>query len=105
MVGRAFAGPHTIYARTQETGAIHEARNFLFMHWENSGGPLWHLGAGSRQGNPSFFSTSHPGGEWWKKKVWIPPRPYIEPALAEVVADGSLVRSAALTFRSLVGYY
>jgi hypothetical protein len=45
------------------------------------------------------------GGEWWKKRVWIPPRPFMEPALAEVVADGSLQRGAALTFRSLVGQY
>jgi hypothetical protein len=103
--GRAFAGPHVIYGRTQETGAIHEARNFLFMHWKNSGGPLWHLGLSARQGGPSFFSTKHPGGEWWKEKVWIPPRPYMGPALADVVADGSLTRSAALTFRSLVGHY
>lgn len=103
--GRAFAGPHVIYGRTQETGAIHEARNFLFMHWENSGGPLWQLGAGSVRGRPAFTSKFHPGGEWWKEKVWIPPRPYMEPALAEMVADGGLTRAAALTFRSLVGHY
>lgn len=103
--GRAFAGPHSIYARTQETGAIHEARNFLFMHWTNSGGPLWELGAGSVRGHPVFTSKKHPGGEWWKERVYIPPRPYMEPALAEVVGDGSLQRAAALTFRSLVGHY
>lgn len=81
MYGRAFAGPHTIYARTQETGAAHFARNFRYMHWINS------------------------GGEWWKKRVDIPARPYMQPALAEVVADGSVQRGAALMFRSLVGIY
>lgn len=103
--GRAYAGPHVVYGRTQETGAVHEARNFRFMHWENSGGQLWHLGSGSRRGSPVFESSIHSGGEWWKKRVWIPPRPFMEPALAEVAGDGSLQRGAALTFRSLVGHY
>lgn len=103
--GRAYAGPHVIYGRTQETGAIHEARNFEFMHWINDGGQRWHLTPGTRAPHPSFFSTIHPGGEWWKKKVFIPPRPYLEPALADVVADGSLTRAAALMWRSLVGHY
>jgi hypothetical protein len=105
LTARAYAGPHVIYGRTQETGAVHEARNFRFMHWENDGGLLWHLGADSRRGNPAFESSVHPGGEWWKKRVWIPPRPFMQPAVAEVVADGSLQRAAALMFRSLVGHY
>ena len=81
MTGRAYAGPHTIYAVTQEVGAVHFARNFRYMHWTNS------------------------GGEWWKKRVDIPGRPFMQPAVTEVVADGSLQRAAALTFRSLVGHY
>lgn len=81
MTGRAYAGPHTIYAATQETGGVHYARNFRYMHWVNS------------------------GGEWWKKRVVIPPRPYMEPALIDVVADGSMQRGAALVFRSLVTFY
>jgi hypothetical protein len=105
FTGNAYAGPHVIYGRTQERGAIHEARNFRFMHWENDGGQLWHLGADSRRGHPTFEYSIHPGGEWWKKRVYIPPRPYVEPGLYEVIADGSLVRSAALMWRSLVGYY
>lgn len=79
--GHAYAGPHVIYAATQELGAVHFARNFRFMHWRNS------------------------GGEWWKKRVTIPARPYMQPAVAEVVGDGSLQRGAALTFRALVGHY
>lgn len=81
MTGRAYAGPHTIYAVTQEVGAVHFARRAKYMHWTNS------------------------GGEWWKKRVDIPPRPYMQPAVAEVVADGSVQRAAALMFRSLVGHY
>jgi hypothetical protein len=81
MTGWAYAGPHAIYAVTQETGAIHFARRARYMHWVNDAGP------------------------WWKKRVDIPPRPYMQPAVAEVVADGSLQRAAALTFRALVGHY
>lgn len=81
MTGRAYAGPHTIYAVTQELGAIHYARRFRYMHWIND------------------------GGEWWKKRVNIPGRPYMQPALAAVVGDGSLTRDAAAVFRSLVGPY
>ena len=81
MTGRAYAGPHTIYAVTQEVGAVHFARRVSYMHWTNS------------------------GGEWWKKRVDIPPRPFMQPAVAEVVADGSVQRAAALMFRSLVGHY
>lgn len=81
-LGRAYAGPHTIYAVTQELGAIHYARRFRYMHWVND------------------------GGEWWKKRVDIPGRPYMQPALDDVVADGSLTRAAAVTFREwvLAGY-
>ncbi len=79
--GRAFAGPHVIYGRTQEEGDIHTPTHFRYMHWVNA------------------------GGSWYKKRVEIPARPYMEPALAEVVGDGSLQRGAALTFRSLVGHY
>mgnify|MGYP001587806543 CR=1 FL=1 len=77
----AYAGPHTIYAATQEYGAVHFARDHPYMRWHNDGG-------------------------WWaKKRVEIPARPYMQPAVAEVVADGSVQRAAALMFRSLVGHY
>ena len=65
FAGNAYAGPHVIYGRTQETGAIHEARNFRFMHWSNDGGQLWHLGAGSRRGNPGVRVLHSP----WRRVV------------------------------------
>ena len=40
-----------------------------------------------------------------KKLVKIPERSYMRPAVRETAADGSLTRSAALMFRSLVGPY
>lgn len=79
--GSASVAPHTIYAVTQEWGETHYNRTRHYMHWINS------------------------GGEWWKKRVDIPPRPYMRTATRETVADGSLTRSAALMFRSLVGPY
>lgn len=78
--GSAYVSPHTIYAVTQEWGAVHHARR-RYMHWTNT------------------------GGEWWKKRVDIPPRPYMRPATRETIADGSLQRSAMLMFRSMVGPY
>jgi hypothetical protein len=75
----AHVAPHTVYAATQEYGRHIYARRFEFMHWRNT------------------------GGEWWKKHVYVPPRPYLHPALADVVADGSLVRAAAERFASLTG--
>ena len=79
--GSAYVAPHTIYAVTQEWGDVHTPSHFRYMHWTNS------------------------GGEWWKKRVKIPERSYMRPAVRETAADGSLTRSAALMFRSLVGPY
>jgi len=71
----AHVAPHTVYAATQEYGREIFARRFTYMHWRNT------------------------GGEWWKKRVYVPPRPYLHPALADVIVDGSLRRSAILQFR------
>jgi hypothetical protein len=79
--GSASVAPHTVYAVTQEWGAVHFARTRRFMHWTNS------------------------GGSWWKKRVDIPQRPYMRTATRETIADGSLTRSAMLMFRSMVGPY
>jgi hypothetical protein len=79
--GSAYVSPHTIYAVTQEWGDIHTPSHFPYMRWHNSGG--W----------------------WMKKRVDIPERSYMRPAVRETAADGSLTRSAALMFRSLVGPY
>ena len=75
--GSATVGPHTIYAATQEWGDVHTAHTH-FMHWVND------------------------RGAWWKKRVTIPRRPYMEPALDDVIGDGSLSRVAMETFMSIV---
>ena len=70
--------PHVIYAATQERGGIHQARHAKYMHWVNT------------------------GGAWFKKRVDIPARPYMEPALREVIEDGSLTASAIEAFMAVV---
>lgn len=69
----AHVAPTVIYAGVQEYGAEIGAHR-LYMRWFNSRG--W----------------------WYKRHVSIPPRPYLGPALDDVMADGSLERSAALEF-------
>jgi hypothetical protein len=78
MTATARVGPHVIYARTQEEGGVHEARRARYMHWVNS------------------------GGSWYLKRVVIPPRPFMEPALRECVENGSLSRAAAEAFLAWV---
>ena len=78
-VGTAYVAPHTIYAVTQEWGEIHYRRTREYMHWINS------------------------GGEWWKKRVDIPQRPYMRTARDETIADGSLTRAATEAFISVTG--
>ena len=77
----ASSGPHTIYAATQQYGQHIYARNFEYMHWRNT------------------------GGEWWKKHVYVPPRPYMQPAVADIIADGSLQRNAEAVFTAFMGPY
>lgn len=78
LVATASVAPHTIYAVTQEYGGIHVPVRARYMHWVNS------------------------GGEWWKKRVYIPARPYMRPALEETIADGSLTKAAAEAFMAYV---
>lgn len=74
----AHVAPHTVYAATQEYGREIFAKR-TYMHWINDRGP------------------------WWKKRVYVPPRPYLGPALRDVVEDGSLVRAAGARFAELTG--
>lgn len=78
LTATAVVGPHTVYARVQNQGAVNRATRAHYMHWVNS------------------------GGEWFKKRVDIPGRPYLEPALRETIADGSLVRAAMEAFMAKV---
>ena len=74
----AVVGPHTVYAVTQERGGVHEARRARYMRWVNS------------------------GGFWSLRRVEIPPRPYMRPALDDVMGDGSLTRAAMESFMAKV---
>jgi hypothetical protein len=74
LTATAVVAPHTIYARIQNAGGVNRAVHARYMHWVNS------------------------GGSWYKKVVRIPERPYMEPALKDVIADGSLVKAAMEAF-------
>ena len=74
----AHVAPHVVYAGVQEYGAVIDAHR-PYMRWYNSRG-------------------------WWAlKRVKVPPRPYLRPALDDVSADGSLERAAGEKFASLTG--
>jgi hypothetical protein len=75
----AHVAPHTVYSAVQEYGREIFAKNYPYMRWYNDRG--W----------------------WMKKRVFVPPRPYMHPALREVIADGSLVRAAGERFRVVIG--
>jgi len=78
-VATSSVAPHTIYARTQEVGEIHRPTRFKYMHWIND------------------------GGEWWRKMVDIPERPYMRPAHDATIANGSLTRAAMAAFMKTTG--
>jgi hypothetical protein len=78
MTATASVGPHVIYARTQNEGGIHRPSRARYMHWINS------------------------GGSWYLKRVNIPARPFMEPALRECIENGSLTKAAAEAFLAWV---
>jgi hypothetical protein len=78
LTATASVGPHVIYARVQNQGAVNRPTHSKYMHWVNS------------------------GGSWYLRRVKIPPRPYMQPALDECIANGSLVTSAMETFYAVV---
>jgi hypothetical protein len=78
LTARATVGPHTIYSRIQNAGGINRPTRAHYMHWVNS------------------------GGEWFKKRVVIPARPYMEPALKDCIANGSLTKAAMEAFYAKV---
>lgn len=83
VMGGTFAtasvAPHTIYATVQEYGRDIYPRFKRYMHWIDE------------------------GGAHFAKKVSIPERPYMRPALEEVIFSGSLQRSAIEAFISATG--
>ena len=95
MSATAHVAPHTIYAGVQEYGREIFAKRFEYMHWVNGPGDFWQ----ARAAGGHSYSWHPTGGSWYAKRVFVPPRPYLQPALEDVVADGSLLRAASLRFR------
>lgn len=78
LTARATVAPHTVYARLQNEGGVNRPTRAKYMHWINS------------------------GGEWYAKRVRIPARPYMLPALDDCIANGSLTRAAMEAFYAKV---
>lgn len=83
-IAESSVSPNTIYAATQEFGGVHTGKPLMWL-WVRYIGP-WEV---RRRG-------------WRKHEVTIPPRPYMTTAVAETVAEGSLVRAAAERFMAVV---
>jgi phage gpG-like protein len=84
-IGRAFVGPHTIYAAVQEEGRVIRRKSREYMRWYMTGVPK-------------------PGGPWWyKKEVTVPARPYMRPTRDAMIADGSLREAFMEGFREWMG--
>lgn len=78
MTATATVGPHTVYARIQEYGGSIRPVRARFLRWTEDG--IVH----------------------YSKHVRLPPRPYMRPAIREVIEDGSLTRAAAEAFMAAV---
>jgi phage gpG-like protein len=74
----ATVGPHVIYARIQELGGHIRPVRARYLRWTEDG-------------------ITH-----YSKHVYLPPRPYMAPALADCIADGSLTAGAAAAFMAEV---
>ena len=74
MTASAWVGPHVIYARIQNQGGVNRPTHSRYMHWVNS------------------------GGSWYMKRVDIPRRPYMKPALEDCFANGSLTKAGMEAF-------
>jgi hypothetical protein len=77
-VATASVAPHTIYAAVQEYGDVMHPTHFEYMHWYTNGRP------------------------YWKKEVRVPPRPYMRPALVNVITSGALTAAAMREFARYV---
>ncbi len=80
----AGVGPYIIYGRIQEKGGDIWHRRANWLHWQNI--------------DPRTGQLT----DWYRKHVYIPPRPYLEPSARDTIADGSLSRSAAAAFMAAV---
>jgi phage gpG-like protein len=73
----AMVGASAVYAGIQEFGGWTWG-NHGMMHWHNS------------------------AGRWFMRRVYVPEHPYMRPAVEGTIRDGSLQRSAMLSFEKFV---
>ena len=78
VVAAARVAPHTVYARIQELGGHIYPVRAKYLRWTEDG-------------------VVH-----FSKHVYLPARPYMAPALADTIANGSLTRAAAAAFMKAV---
>ena len=83
-VARTSVAPHTIYAATQQWGSVHTGNPHMWL-WVGYVGPMEVLRRG-----------------WLRREVKIPPRPFMNVAVDEMIANGQLGRVAAETFDAVV---
>lgn len=77
-VASAMVAAGAKYAAVQEFGAVNYPTRSAYMHWVND------------------------RGAYWKKEVTVPAHPYFEPAIGDVIRDGSLSRTAARAYMQSV---
>lgn len=82
--GRTSVAPNTIYAATQQWGSVHTGKPWMWL-WVGYIGPIEVLRR-----------------RWRRHEVKIPPRPYMNVAVDELIANGELSRVAADTFEAVV---
>jgi phage gpG-like protein len=83
---RAWVGPHTIYAAVQEFGAVINVKHSTTT---KTGKTV-----------PGFMRWYMDGSFWYKRQVTIPERSYMRRTRDEMIADGSLHRTAVEAFLS-----
>ena len=83
-IGRTSVAPHVIYAATQQWGSVHDGNPYM---------ALWIRYVG-------YAEVKNRG--WLRRTVDIPPRPYMNVAVSEMIANGQLTRTAADTFEAAV---
>lgn len=76
----ASVGPYIVYGRIQELGGVITHKTANWLHWVNL--------------DPRTGEWT----SWFRKSVYLPPRPYLEPAAKEMIADGSLSKAAGDEF-------
>ena len=83
-IAEAMVSPDTIYAATQQWGGVHTGKPWMWL-WVRYIGP-----------------TAVRNHGWVKHEVTIPARPYMDVAVDETIANGSLERAGIAAFEAVV---